>query len=424
MNRRKHSLFFPEWLILVGVAMLVLFWLLTRLVTSGKKTPAISAEPVPPQSSLPIDSAGGNASVTADTHLIPDSELIYGPTLKGFKIEEVVPMTAPLRNHQESVEGTMINGMQILQLVAERTRVSPRLLLVVAELQAGWLSAESPPATKSLYYQLEGTAAQLNKGFYERSEVGVRQIKLNDGTSITYAEHIPHGTAALQYWVSTTKPTYDSWLAELNRFAQLYQSWFGDAFAQPYNEFYPPDLTQPPLSLPWANDETWYFTGGPHAGWINGSAWAALDFVSYEKMNGCYESNAWVRASADGVIARSDFGAVVVDLDGDGYTGTGWAVLYQHLAARDRIAVGSRVSQGDPLGHPSCEGGFSTGAHLHLARTYQGRWVSADQPPYFDLGGWVSYGVGSQYNGELIRNGITKKALTIRSADNAISANP
>ena len=427
MNRRKQIFFLPEWLILATIAMLILFWLLVRMLNVLEEPPKISAD-APPKEGLVADPETLGAAlpaITADTHLIPDSELIYGPTVKEFSLDGAVPPTALLRAYKESVEGMMLDGVQIVRLVAERTRVNPRLLLVIAEQQGGWLSsAESLPATKSLYYQIEGIAAQLNKGFYGRSEIGVRQIKLADGTLITYAEHIPHGTAALQYWFSTYAPNYDSWLAELARFAQLYQSWFGDAFAESYNEFYPPNLEQPALSLPWADDETWYLTGGPHAGWAAGSAWAALDFVSYEEMGGCYESKAWVRASADGVITRSEFGAVVLDLDGDGYTGTGWAILYQHIGSRERVAVGSRVKRGDPLGHPSCEGGVSTGAHLHLARTYQGRWVSADQPPFLNLGGWQSQGSGSEYNGELVRNGVVKKALTTRSSSNAISANP
>jgi LasA protease len=83
---------------------------------------------------------------------------------------------------------------------------------------------------------------------------------------------------------------------------------------------------------------------------------------------------------APGLVVRSDFGAVVVDMDGDGYAGTGWAITYMHLETRDRVAIGTQVKTGDPLGHPSCEGGFSNGTHVHIARTYNGRWVAADGP--------------------------------------------
>ena len=83
---------------------------------------------------------------------------------------------------------------------------------------------------------------------------------------------------------------------------------------------------------------------------------------------GCYQDENWITAVADGVVTRSSFGAVVVDLDGDGYAGTGWAITYMHLETRDRVAVGTSVNAGDKLGHASCEGGCSTGSHLPISR--------------------------------------------------------
>jgi hypothetical protein len=52
------------------------------------------------------------------------------------------------------------------------------------------------------------------------------------------------------------------------------------------------------------------------------------------------------------------------------------------------IAEGTLVEQGDALGHPSCEGGRSTGKHVHLARKYNGEWIAADGPIPFVLSGW------------------------------------
>jgi hypothetical protein len=124
---------------------------------------------------------------------------------------------------------------------------------------------------------------------------------------------------------------------------------------------------------------------------------------------------------ADGIVTRSDFGAVVVDLDGDGFAGTGWAITYMHLETRDRVAAGTAVRAGDHLGHPSCEGGFSNGTHTHIARTYNGRWISADGDLPFNMSGWVSEGLGREYDGLLIRNGETKEACVCRDTINAIT---
>jgi len=48
-----------------------------------------------------------------------------------------------------------------------------------------------------------------------------------------------------------------------------------------------------------------------------------------------------------------------------------------HLAREGRIADGSWVNTDDPLGYPSCEGGFSSGTHLHITRKYNGEWIGA-----------------------------------------------
>ena len=94
------------------------------------------------------------------------------------------------------------------------------------------------------------------------------------------------------------------------------------------------------MQLPFEKDNVWSFTGGPHGGWGDGSAWAAIDFAPPGDALGCVQSDAWVVAVADGTIVRSGNGAVIQDLDGDGYEQNGWTVLYQHIETRDRVEVG------------------------------------------------------------------------------------
>jgi murein DD-endopeptidase MepM/ murein hydrolase activator NlpD len=182
----------------------------------------------------------------------------------------------------------------------------------------------------------------------------------------------------------------------------------------------PADLVQPSLQLPFESGRTWVFTGGPHGGWDTGSAWAAIDFAPAD-IAGCVASDEWVTASAPGVIVRSQYGAVLEDLDGDGYEGTGWVVLYMHLESRDRIAVGTVVAAGDRLGHPSCEGGVANATHVHLARKYNGEWIPADGTVPFVLDGWVSAGLGREYDGYLIKGDVTIEAYDGHAASNEIS---
>jgi murein DD-endopeptidase MepM/ murein hydrolase activator NlpD len=83
-------------------------------------------------------------------------------------------------------------------------------------------------------------------------------------------------------------------------------------------------------------------------------------------------------------VVRSGNGVVVVDMDGDGSEQTGWNILYLHVAADGRVAKGEWVERDARIGHPSCEGGTSTGTHLHFD---QGKMVKGDKVITADLYG-------------------------------------
>ena len=378
--------------------------------------------------------------VGPDFKIIPDSELVYGPAAAGFDARQFTELfDGYLLNYEEMVEGQLLAGPEIIALVAQRYSVNPRLLLAALEYRAGWITQpvgviEQFPlgyragGQPDLYEQLSWAANELNWGFYGRAEGGLNTFTITDGTRLGYAPTVNHGTAGVQRWLGAhDDATYTTWQQEAgpNGFWATYNQLFGNPFAYTVDPLWPASLRQPNLQLPWSSDETWYFTGGPHGGWAAGSAWAALDFAPFSEVFGCYISDAWVTAMADGIVARSDFGAVVVDLDlpsqpADGFAGTGWAIIYMHLETRDRIAVGTPVQTGDRLGHPSCEGGFSNGTHLHIARTYNGRWVAADGEVPFNMAGWISQGFNSEYDGILIRGNITKEACECWEEINAI----
>ncbi len=376
-----------------------------------------------------------SALVSPDLKLIPDSELVFGPAAADFDVRTfLMRFQGYLLGYQEEVEGQILSGPEVLMLVAERYSVNPRLLLALLEYRAGWVTRAVvndaafamgylKPNRGELYWQLAWAANQLNWGFYGRSEGGANSFLLSDGTRVAFAPTINHGTAGLQVMLGVhDSATVDTWLQDVGPtgFISAYNRLFGSPFAYTVDPLLPPGLTQPALRLPWSSEETWYFTGGPHGGWDSGSAWAALDFVPNGEQLGCVQSDAWVTAVADGLVTRSEFGGVVVDLDGDGSAQTGWAILYMHIETRDRVPVGTTIQAGDRIGHPSCEGGFSSGTHVHIARLYNGRWIAADGSLPFEMGGWISQGLGREYDGQLVRGGVTKAACECREEINAI----
>jgi LasA protease len=98
--------------------------------------------------------------------------------------------------------------------------------------------------------------------------------------------------------------------------------------------------------------------------------------------------------------------------DNDGYEQTGWDLFYLHIATQDRVPVGTWLNADDRVGHPSCEGGPSTGTHIHFARKFNGEWILADGPIPFNLSGWIAHA------GDLPREG------TMTKGDQVVVAQP
>ena len=74
-----------------------------------------------------------------------------------------------------------------------------------------------------------------------------------------------------------------------------------------------------------------------------------------------------------------------------------------HVGTDGRVPVGTKLNQGDHIGHPSCEGGTATGTHVHIARKYNGEWVPAEGTLAFNLEGWVAHDGSAPYLGTLTR---------------------
>lgn len=370
-----------------------------------------------------------------DLKIIPDSELVYGPYSAYFDVQDFIERQGGYLSQytEELAEDDVRSGAEIVQQVALDFSVNPRLLLAVLEYQSGWLTQAEPdeetlpyplgypdPAREGLYLQLAYAANELNRGYYLWQVHGIATWVLGDGTVLLPSPLVNAGTAGVQQLFSRLygRPGFEQAVS-----AQGLLATYSQLFGYPFDytlELLPAGLAQPELLLPFQAGEAWAFTGGPHGSWGNGSAWGALDFAPPGEVLGCVPSDAWVTAMADGVIVRAGEGAVLQDLDGDGLEQTGWALLYMHIESRDRVAPGTFVRAGERIGHPSCEGGFSTGTHLHVARKYNGQWLAADGPLPFSLGEWVSAGAGREYDGYLISDGKTVEAWNGRSEENEI----
>jgi murein DD-endopeptidase MepM/ murein hydrolase activator NlpD len=367
--------------------------------------------------------------------VIPDSELVFGPTTTTFSAAGFMEgRQGYLNNYSETVDDIQLAGVEVINKVARDYSVNPRLLLALLEYMGGWVTNPRPaaeqvefplgyddPAYKGLYLQLSFAANNLNRGFYLWQANALGQFILKDGSLIVPDATVNAGTAGVQYFFSKMlgKDAWERAVTDHGLISQ-YQFLFSYPFDLGMEPLLPRGLRQPKWHLPFEPGVEWSFTGGPHSAWGTGSAWGALDFAPPGDMLGCNTSDDWVVAMADGKIIRANNGAVVEDLDGDGKEQTGWTILYMHIENRDRVERGTIVKAGDRIGHPSCEGGISTGTHLHIARRYNGTWIAADGSIPFVMDEWTSSGRGTEYDGELTRENITIEAWDGRKTENQI----
>ncbi|MEW5870531.1 MAG: hypothetical protein AB1894_14750 [Chloroflexota bacterium] len=394
-----------------------------------------SAEPIPetgfinPGQLLIIPRRLSNA--TSSQHLIPDSEVVYSPSAVDFDPSAfAIQSGGYLSDFTEWHKSTGLkSGAEVLLRVATENSINPRLLMALLEWHSAWVNGRPEdsnkitypmgvidPSERGLYNQLVWTVNQLSIGYYAYREGRLTEIRFPDGVRVRLAPDLNAGTAALQYYFAQLYQG-QRWLDALDPekgFPALYSRMFGNPWerAQTVEPLFPPGTTQPPLTLPFGRNWVWSYTGGPHGAWEHDGAYAALDFAPGSTQPGCVETSAWAVAAAAGLVVRIGPGLVVLDLDGDGHEQTGWVLIYLHVATKDRIPLGAWVAAGEPLGHPSCEGGFATGTHLHIARKFNGEWVPADGPLAFNLGGWIAHAGEDAYKGTLTRDGQTITACT------------
>jgi len=384
-----------------------------------------SAQPVPPVGLIPPGQALAIPNAVGETLLtnaaLPDSEVVYSATAREFSTVEFIKLAGGyLSGYQESVDGENLSGAQVVERLAVESSTNPRLLLALLEFRSGWVYGQPAtskqrsypigfevPGYSGLYKELSLAAKQLRLGYYGWRAGEISELAFPDGSWGRIDPRLNAGTVALQALMANFyRPA--GWSEALYGSTGLvarYTAMFGDPWkrAALVEPLFPAGMAVPELTLPFPVGERWSLTGGPHTAWLTYSPLGALDFAPVTGERACAVSRAWVTAAAPGVVVRSERNVVALDLDGDGFEGTGWVLVYLHLADQERIGSGASVQAGEALGHPSCEGGSATGTHVHLARKYNGEWIEADGPLPFVLSGWLARKGERAYQGYLVR---------------------
>ena len=383
-------------------------------------------------------------NTTSSVHLVPDSEFVFSRAITDSDfpddvVEYVEQAGGYLSEEREYEHTSLTNGGELVQQIARNNSVNPFLLLALLEYQGNWVFGQ-PQNIAQLRYplgyinyddaglvnQLRWAVNQLSIGYYGWREGRLTEVflenaqKPNTYVTARIEPSLNAGTVALQYYFSQIYDS-DEWIVALDDdtgFIATYEEMFGspENRAQ-YEPLFSHDLVQPELELPFTPGMIWNYTGGPHGAWEREGSWSAIDFAPSGFAGMCSKSYAYVTASAPGLVVRAEDGVVIINLDFNENEHSGWVLLYLHIATEGRMVnEGDEVDTGDWLGHPSCEGGISTGTHVHIARKYNGEWMTADGPIPFVLSGWTTHNGARAYQGSLTKPGENRVTASFLSA--------
>lgn len=368
--------------------------------------------------------------------IVPDIAFVYGPRDVDFDVVSFVnSQPGWLKNTRDSIGSITRPAADVIIYISEHFSVSPKLLLAILEYQSGALSSPSMPENIVPYFlgyrnrsyaglsqQLVWAANRLNNGYYSWREGSLKTYSHNDGRLERPDPWQNAASAALQFYFSQVldRENYTHAISELG-LLETYTNLFGNPWEGDIT-LIPGSFRQPEFILPFMPGITWAYTGGPHTAWGLGAPFAAIDFAPGSIVGGCSFSEEPALAIADGIIVRTDTASAVLDLDGDGDERTGWVIFYLHLRNTDLPPVGKQLKQGDVIGYPSCDGGRSTGTHIHIARKYNGEWMLAGGAVPFNLEGWVVSNGSADYQGFLEKDGRILRACVCSDKDSQITS--
>ncbi|MCG7534406.1 M23 family metallopeptidase [Pseudoalteromonas sp. OOF1S-7] len=264
---------------------------------------------------------------------------------------------------------------------AGHASINPKLLLALMEQHSQLLSAPSAKALERPFgslvaqsgfsAQLEAVTTALSQRFYAYEQWQNQQHTSTSAETRSQLHAASAASFALNALLGNT--------SRLASVAKHYQLYFGDALFNPAariaapasesaaanNQFY--------LNFPWPSGYAWY-SGGAHSNTGSGYPYSSLDF---NNNSGGWGSNTpWVQAAHGGTVTRYSRCNIRVTHP------SGYATQYYHMDAL-QYQSGDVIDAGAWLGRYAsdyntalCQGGQSSGPHLHFSLLYNGRFVS------------------------------------------------
>lgn len=288
---------------------------------------------------------------------------------------------------------------ELISHVAGQRRVSPRAMIALMEQQS---RAVSNPA-----FMVSKPLGDLSKetGLGEQlQDVSARIRSSADSNGLRVNVDAPD--SGIFTVISAQK---------LRQLGEVYQNLFPGVVAQAQVDA---QASSPPVPMqfPWPVSESWHF-GGAHANDGSGFPLSSLDFSkSWESWGD--PINSYVVASAGGKVKKHSSCYVEVVHNGT------WSTGYYHLGTIS-VQDGQIVKANDKIGKYAnskaqalCDGGSSTGPHVHWTLYSSGTEVSLSGVA---LSGWKIHPGTSSYDEDCYRMYLTKSGTTKCTSDTVLN---
>ena len=352
--------------------------------------------------------------------ILSDAQFVNGPADKGFSARSYTDRQPGwFKYYNVWADSRNQRGGELIDYISNVYSISPRLLLAILQYMTGALTDPNyrddfntasvlrmpGESSKSLSGQLNQLAEFFNDHYYSYKSGDFTEYELQDGSLIRIDPWLNACSAVLQaYFAKVLTPEEYYEAIGPDGFVRLYKEMFGDfPEVEDFPAHLPGSLEQIELRLPFKDGEAWTYTGGPHTAWGSTHPYSAVDFAPPANAHGCFVSYAEVIAPHAGNIVRTGTGMAMLDMDEDGDERTGWVMLFLHLKTESIPPVGTHMEMGDVMGHPSCDGGTSSGTHVHIARKYNGEWMPAGGVIPLNLDNWIAEDGAEKYEGKMRR---------------------
>ncbi|WP_275423264.1 M23 family metallopeptidase [Pseudoalteromonas sp. MMG022] len=304
---------------------------------------------------------------TYSIQLIDEQSFLFNNTLQSYDWDSFFLSYAP----------HLADKKEVILHWAGYSSINPKLLIALMEQQSQVVSAptkqnlNAPFATLSsrtgFNSQIEDIALMLSKRYYAYLELS-EKLNVQDAPStnaatvalISLLQKQPNGVSKI---IAQYNQLFDGDSLQLHADSQV-------KTAKPSNFQAQAAFS---MQLPWPSGYAWY-SGGAHSNTGSGYPYSSLDF---NNGSGGWGSNTpWVQASHGGTVTRYSSCNIRVTHS------SGYATQYYHMDNL-QYQTGDVISPGAWLGRYAsnrnqalCQGGSSTGPHVHFSLLSNGRFIS------------------------------------------------